>query len=178
MPRYLMWLCLVFTSSCYASAPFEAKSSFSSSSAWSNQEKSSWQSQYNRPTDTNLPPFYSIVARYSSYYKVPRKLVFAIIETESHFNSQAVSHAGAKGLMQLMDMHSRRWKIDPFDPEANVMVGTHLIATLLQKYESLPLALAAYNAGEPAVLKYKGVPPYKETREYITRVMAKMRKYK
>lgn len=178
MPRYLLWFCLFLTTSSYASNAFESKSSFSSTSTWSNQEARTWQSQYNRPTSPNLPPFYSIVARYSSYYKVPRKLVFAIIEAESNFNSQAVSHAGAKGLMQLMDLHSRRWKIDPFNPESNVMVGTQLIATLLQKYESLPVALAAYNAGETAVLKYKGVPPYKETREYITRVMTKMRKYK
>nr|WP_012219819.1 lytic transglycosylase domain-containing protein [Vibrio sp. 23023]ABX77007.1 Lytic transglycosylase [Vibrio sp. 23023] len=124
-----------------------------------------------------LPPYYYIVERYAKHYQIPKALVFAIIEAESNFDANALSKAGAKGLMQLMDSNSRHWAIDPYNPDENIRIGTYLIAQLLQKYDSLPIALAAYNAGETAVLKYRGVPPFNETRRYIKRVIDNMRKY-
>ncbi|MCG7586258.1 lytic transglycosylase domain-containing protein [Photobacterium sp. OFAV2-7] len=122
------------------------------------------------------PKFYRTVLRYSHHYNVPADLVFGIIKTESNFNPDAISHKGAKGLMQLMDMNSRHWKIDPFLPDQNIKVGTAMIARLLEKYDgNIELALAAYNAGEGTVRKYKGVPPFKETQQYIVKVKKNMK---
>ncbi|WP_064604073.1 lytic transglycosylase domain-containing protein [Photobacterium sp. J15] len=132
-------------------------------------------------TDTKTPKkpkFYDLALRYTRKYDVPLSLVLGIIETESNFNPNAVSHKGAKGLMQLMDMNSRHWKIDPFIPEQNIKVGTAMISRLLGKYQgNIDLALAAYNAGEGNVRKYRGIPPYRETQQYVIKVKRKMRKY-
>lgn len=126
----------------------------------------------------NKPKFYRTVLRYSQHYNVPADLVLGIIKTESNFNPMAVSHKGAKGLMQLMDMNSRHWKIDPFSPDQNIKVGTAMIARLLEKYDgNIELALAAYNAGEGSVRKYKGVPPFKETQQYIVKVKSSMKSF-
>lgn len=100
---------------------------------------------------------------------MPEKLIVAIIYYESHFNPKAVSSSGAKGLMQLMDFNSKG--INPFDPNANIQAGTALMARLLKKYNSIELALAAYNAGEGNVAKYNGVPPFPETQRYIQNVL-------
>lgn len=106
---------------------------------------------------------------HSKAYHVPEKLIVAIIYHESHFNPKAVSHSGAKGLMQLMDVNSKG--INPFDPNANIQAGTALIARLLKKYNSIELALAAYNAGEGNVAKYNGIPPFPETQRYVQNVL-------
>ncbi len=104
---------------------------------------------------------------------VDEQLVKAVVEAESGFNPQAVSHAGAKGLMQLMDGTARSLGVrDPFDPASNVTGGTKFLRSLLDRFGSVPLALAAYNAGPGAVEKYGGVPPYQETRKYVERVLS------
>ncbi len=122
--------------------------------------------------------FYDLVSRYTRQYNVPASLILGIIKAESNFNPNAVSPKGAKGLMQLMDSNSRHWQINPFLPEQNIKVGTAMMARLLKMYQgNIDMALAAYNAGEGTVRKYRGIPPYKETQKYIKRVKYNMKKY-
>jgi soluble lytic murein transglycosylase-like protein len=104
-------------------------------------------------------------------YGVDEALVRAIMHAESWFEPDAVSHAGAMGLMQLMPATQQRFGVrDPFDPAENIGAGVALLAELLARYGDRELALAAYNAGETAVDEYDGVPPFDETREYVRRV--------
>ncbi|EOG7748432.1 lytic transglycosylase domain-containing protein [Vibrio cholerae] len=109
------------------------------------------------------------IEKYGTEYDVPTNLITAVIHNESGFNPLAVSSKGAKGLMQLMDVNSQG--IDPFIPEQNIKTGTKLLADLIKKYGDFSLALAAYNAGEGNVKKYGGIPPFKETQHYVTRVL-------
>jgi soluble lytic murein transglycosylase-like protein len=101
-------------------------------------------------------------------------LVAAVVAAESRFNARAVSHAGARGLMQLMPATGRRMGVSPselFEPEKNLEAGAHYLRELLDRYQGeLDLALSAYNAGEGAVDRHGGVPPYVETRAYIRKV--------
>jgi soluble lytic murein transglycosylase-like protein len=102
------------------------------------------------------------------------QLLLAVISAESGFRAKAVSPKGAQGLMQLMPATARRLGVtDPFDPEQNVRGGARYLNELMRLFnDDLRLALAAYNAGENAVLKYgRSIPPYPETRQYVTRVM-------
>jgi soluble lytic murein transglycosylase-like protein len=106
-------------------------------------------------------------------YGVPEDIVCAVIKAESNFRADAVSPAGAKGLMQLMDGTARGLGVaDSFDPQQNIEGGVKFLQRLLQRYDSVPLALAAYNAGPGAVDRYGGIPPYEETQRYVTRVMS------
>jgi len=99
-------------------------------------------------------------------------LVEAIVAVESAFNPMAVSVKGAMGLMQLMPQTASRYGVaDPFDPKQNVRGGTRHLRDLLLRFENLIHALAAYNAGERAVLRYRGLPPYPETRDYVRKVL-------
>jgi soluble lytic murein transglycosylase-like protein len=101
------------------------------------------------------------------------KLVDALVRVESGYNPAAVSRKGAMGLMQLMPATASRLGVaDPFDPEQNVRGGVREFARLIDRYRgNLQLALAAYNAGEGAVARYRGIPPYKETRNYVSRIL-------
>lgn len=102
------------------------------------------------------------------------QLLLAVISAESGFRAQAVSPKGAQGLMQLMPATARRLGVaDPFDPEQNVRAGARYLTELLRMFDDdLRLALAAYNAGENAVLRHgRAIPPYPETRQYVARVM-------
>jgi soluble lytic murein transglycosylase-like protein len=101
-------------------------------------------------------------------------LVHAVIRAESGYNRWAVSTAGAQGLMQLMPGTAVFYSVsDPFDPEANIEGGAKYLKDLSTLYPGrTDLILAAYNAGQSAVTKYNGVPPYPETREYIAKVQA------
>jgi cell wall-associated NlpC family hydrolase len=105
---------------------------------------------------------------------VPAALLAAVAKVESGFNRAAVSGAGARGLMQLMPGTARGLGVDPMDPAQAVDGAARLLATHLRTYGSVPLALAAYNAGPGAVNRYNGVPPYAETQAYVTKVQAAM----
>ena len=106
-------------------------------------------------------------------YGVPERLVSAVIRVESAFNPSAVSRKGARGLMQLMpDTASQLGVRNTFDPQQNIDGGVRYLRGLIERFpNNLPLALAAYNAGERAVVAYQGIPPYAETRDYVTRVL-------
>ncbi len=114
----------------------------------------------------------ALVLKTASFYNVDPNLIMAIIQTESSFDSNALSPKGAQGLMQLMPETALKYGAnDAFDVQQNIDVGIHLISDLLQKYDgNIKLVLAAYNAGEGAVKKYNGIPPYKETIEYIKKI--------
>lgn len=120
----------------------------------------------------------TLVATYAEQYQVEEALVRAVIHAESAFNASAVSHAGAAGLMQLMPLTAKRYGVtDRFDPAQNVQGGVRYLKALLDKYQDTRLALAAYNAGETAVARYNGIPPYKETRNYVKKVIALRGRY-
>jgi soluble lytic murein transglycosylase-like protein len=110
-------------------------------------------------------------------YGLPRSLVRSVMHAESGFQPQAVSPKGAIGLMQLMPGTARILGVDPNDPAQNVDAGARYLRDLLIKYNfGLWHALAAYNAGEGAVEKYNGVPPYRETIDYVKRIEREFKK--
>ena len=120
------------------------------------------------------PEFDPLIDEAAERFGVPSDFVRAIIKVESAFDEYAVSSKGAKGLMQLMPATARRFGVtDPFDPRQSIMGGTEYLAYLLGLFRgNYELAAAGYNAGENAVLRYGGVPPYRETRNYVVRVNA------
>jgi soluble lytic murein transglycosylase-like protein len=109
-------------------------------------------------------------------YGVRADLVAAVIEAESEFNPRAVSRRGARGLMQLMPKTAATLGVDdPFDPKANIDAGVRHLRAMMDRFDNnIPLALAAYNAGEVAVIKHRGVPPYRETRAYVKRILKRL----
>jgi soluble lytic murein transglycosylase-like protein len=122
--------------------------------------------------------FDKIIHKLCKKYDLGVPLIKAIIKAESGFNPLAVSKKGAQGLMQLMPFTARELNIvNPFDPQENLEGGISHLKTLYDKFNGdLPLVLAAYNAGENAVLRDNGVPPFAETHNYIKRVL-KYKKY-
>ncbi|MGH9455293.1 MAG: lytic transglycosylase domain-containing protein [Terriglobia bacterium] len=114
------------------------------------------------------------VRQESGRAKVDPALVRAIIKVESGGNSKAVSPKGAQGLMQLIPATARRFGVDnPFDPDQNIHGGVTYLRYLLKLFNgSVPLTLAAYNAGENSVIRNGGVPPFRETQNYVRRVTA------
>jgi len=110
----------------------------------------------------------------ASLYQIPEALVRAVIRVESNFDSRAISRANAQGLMQLIPATAERMLVtDPFDARQNVLGGTRYLRVLANLFNgNLQLTLAAYNAGENAVIRYQGIPPYEETRAYVTRVLS------
>ena len=119
-------------------------------------------------------PYGEIIDRVSAAHGVSARLVRAVIEVESGYQERARSRKGAMGLMQLMPDTARQYAVrDPYEPSTNIEAGIRHLKFLLTRFD-LPLALAAYNAGEAAVRRFNGVPPYPETRDYVARVMRAM----
>jgi soluble lytic murein transglycosylase-like protein len=115
----------------------------------------------------------NVVRDASNRHRLDPDFVNSVIKAESNFKSRAVSPKGAQGLMQLMPGTASKLGVkDPFDPTANVEGGTAYLSQLLDRYKDDPIkALAAYNAGAHRVEQYHGVPPYRETREYVARIV-------
>jgi hypothetical protein len=118
----------------------------------------------------------SVIRAVAARYGVSEGLVAAIIEAESEFNPRAVSRTGARGLMQLMPKTATILGVgDPFDPRENIEGGVRHLRSLMDRFEgNLPLVLAAYNAGHRAVIRHGGVPPYRETRRYVNRILRRL----
>ena len=114
-----------------------------------------------------------VIRRYSSQHQLHPALIRAVIKAESGFDPRAVSRAGAIGLMQLMPQTAVRLDVrDMYDPDDNVGGGTKYLRQLLDRFHgNLPLALAAYNAGENVVDRYQALPPFDETRQYVRKVL-------
>ncbi len=130
-------------------------------------------------TDTSAPAIRSHIKEAASRYAVSEDLVTAVIEVESRFDPHAVSHRGAQGLMQLMPATAASLGVrDVFDPRDNIHGGVRHLRWLMDRFDhDLPVVLAAYNAGEVAVLKNRGAPPSRETREYVKQVIRRMNRY-
>ena len=119
-----------------------------------------------------------IIQQAASRFGVASSLIKAIIKTESDFDHRAVSHKGAKGLMQLMPETAGAMDVkDPYNPEENIFGGTRYLSQLLARFKNLKMALAAYNAGPDLVEKYHGVPPIPETQNFVGKVLDYYQRY-
>jgi hypothetical protein len=137
----------------------------------------SWRySEHSRPLFSSS--FNDIIIEASSRFDVDAALVSAVIKAESDYNPRIVSHKGARGLMQLMPATAKRFGVtNSFDPRENIHGGVRYLRWLLNKFDgNADLAVAAYNAGEGNVMKYAGVPPFRETVNYINRISKHIRK--
>jgi len=130
-----------------------------------------------RSASGDAQQFEHLITASAAKYGVSPSLIRAVIQAESGYNPQAVSRAGAGGLMQLMPGTARHMKVaDRFDPGQNVDGGVRYLKFLLDTFKGdVSLALAAYNAGLSKVARYGGIPPYEETRTYVSRVLSYMR---
>lgn len=132
-----------------------------------------------RKTNKQVLQFYSsdkydhMISEASKKHGISFSLLKAVIKAESDFDPKAVSSAGALGLMQIMPQNAKAFKMkDPFDPKENISAGTRYFKKLLSRFDGkLHLALAAYNAGPKAVVSYNGIPPIRETEDYVEKVM-------
>jgi soluble lytic murein transglycosylase-like protein len=122
--------------------------------------------------------FDPLIARAARRHGLPPGLVKAVVKAESNFEVAAVSNKGAQGLMQLMPATASDMGVDdPFEAEDNVLGGTRYLRAMYDRYGDWEQALAAYNAGPGAVDRYRGIPPYAETQEYVERVLHYYRRY-
>lgn len=139
---------------------------------------------------TPVMPSDSSIERFSRYdewirqaatlYQIPEELVRAVIMVESNYDARAVSPAGAMGLMQMMPETAHRMEVrDIFDPRENIFGGTRYLRVLANLFNGdLQLTIAAYNAGEGAVTRHGGIPPYAETQDYVVKVLTYYRRYR
>jgi len=123
------------------------------------------------PCPEELEP---VIARAADRYGVDPAVIKAVIRAESGFRSDAVSRVGALGFMQLMPGTARALGVDPTDTEQNIDGGTRYLKQQIDRFGSLELALAAYNAGPGTIVRYGGMPPYAETRRYVEDVLSYM----
>lgn len=125
-----------------------------------------------RQTPALAVPYGEFIDKYAKEQGVDARLVRAMIQVESAYKQGARSRKGAMGLMQLMPETARQYAVrDPYDPESNIEAGIKHLKSLLTRLP-VDLALAAYNAGEAAVEKFRGIPPYPETRSYVSRILS------
>jgi soluble lytic murein transglycosylase-like protein len=118
------------------------------------------------------PRYVREIGQAATRYGIPEGLLRAVIRVESGYNPRAVSHKGARGLMQLMPETAAQLGVrNLFDPRENIDAGARHLRALAERFSDLPLVLAAYNAGEHAVLAWRGIPPFPETRNYVVRVL-------
>ncbi|MDO4997318.1 MAG: lytic transglycosylase domain-containing protein [Neisseria sp.] len=121
-----------------------------------------------------FPQYAALVEKHAALQGLDKNLIWAVIGRESSGNPNALSHKDARGLMQVIPTTAERMGVKRqhlYDPEQNIIAGTRYLRYLTKYFKgNLDLILAGYNAGEGAVLKYKGVPPYRETREYVKNV--------
>jgi len=133
----------------------------------------------NVPPEEYIREYDGIIIQASKLFGVDRFLIKAVIKAESDFDHQAVSRKGAQGLMQLMPPTADAMAVeDPFNPEENILGGTHYLSLLLKRFKNNKnLALAAYNAGPENVESHQGVPPFPETENFVKKVMDYYRLY-
>jgi len=133
-----------------------------------------------RSYKTRSTAFDPLIQRVSNQVTVDPALIKSVMHAESSFDPRALSSQGASGLMQLMPGTARRYGVTRiFDPQQNVMAGSRYLRDLLVQFDGdMRLALAGYNAGENAVLKYGGIPPYTETRKYVRKVIELYKRYR
>ena len=134
----------------------------------------------NKHLDRKARLYKKTIQIYSRIYDVDPELIHAIVRQESCFNEGAHSRVGAIGLMQLMPQTALGLRInDPWNPEHNIQGGIKYIAQMMKRFNGKPkLAIAAYNAGPGNVRKYRGIPPFKETRNYVKKVYAEYQRLK
>lgn len=128
------------------------------------------------PKTFSTPLLTDLIRGASQRHGVPEQLISAVIRVESGFNARAVSRKGARGLMQLMPATASSLSVrDSFDPYENIDGGVRHLRRLLDRFHgNVPLAVAAYNAGEQTVINYHGVPPYRETRRYVAKILRRI----
>lgn len=135
------------------------------------------------PSDKSLDRFTRYdtwIRQAATLYQIPEELIRAVIKCESDYDPRAVSPMGAQGLMQLMPETALRMQVrDPFDARENIFGGTRYLRVLANLFNGdLDLTIAGYNAGEGAVMRYGGIPPYEETQTYVTRVRTYYARYR
>jgi soluble lytic murein transglycosylase-like protein len=134
-----------------------------------------------KPPALKLEDVHALIEAAAQKHGVPTALVKSIVATESNFRCDALSSRGSIGLMQLLPSTARQYGADARIPEQNIDAGTRYLRFLIDKYRnrrgSLNCVIAAYNAGFGAVDRYHGVPPFRETRGYVDRVLTLMRQY-
>jgi soluble lytic murein transglycosylase-like protein len=135
---------------------------------------------FDRKLGEDISKYDHLITKASEKYSVDPALIKAVIKAESNFNHRAVSKKGARGLMQLMPATASSLHVqDAFHPESNIEGGVRYLRYLLNYFSgNLHLALAAYNAGENAVIRYGGIPPYPETQIYVRRVLSYLDKFR
>lgn len=135
------------------------------------------------PSDTSLERFTrydTAIHQAATLYQIPVELVRAVIKVESDYDPRAVSPAGARGLMQMIPATADRMQVrDIFDPRENIFGGVRYLRVLANMFNGdIQLTIAGYNAGEGAVVRYGGIPPYEETQFYVTKVLGYYHRYR
>jgi len=119
-------------------------------------------------------PFAELIATVAASYQLDARLVHAVIEQESNYQARARSNKGAKGLMQLMPETARQYGVrNSYDPKSNLEAGVRHLKDLMSRLD-LPMALAAYNAGEGTIKRYGGLPPFPETQAYVRNILRRV----